>query len=351
VFSDIKSISVSKNDSIAEALKVIDKSSKQIALVIDDKQKLLGTITDGDIRRELLAGGSLCDSVEKIYFRSPVVCRIGDSRDKIYEMAFSGSLKQIPILDNTGIVVGLELFEDLLRSPKKQNKVVLMVGGLGTRLGDITKSTPKPMLKVGDRPILENIIYNFAKHGFTEIVLSVNYLSHIIENYFGDGSKFGVSIEYVHEKERMGTAGALSFMRGKFLEPFFVMNGDILTDTNFEHLYNYHFSSNALGTMCVKEYDFQVPYGVVSIDNGCIKSIEEKPVYKFFVSAGIYMLSPEALDFVPDNKFYDMPTLFEQMLRHNKNILPFPIREYWLDIGRLADFERANCEYKEVFGV
>lgn len=349
MFSDIKSISISKYDSIAEALRVIDKSSKQIALVIDDKQKLLGTITDGDIRRELLAGGSLSDSVEKIYFKKPVVCHIGDSRDAIYEVAFSRSLKQIPILDDSGMVVGLELFEDLLRRSKKQNKVVLMAGGLGARLGDMTKSAPKPMLKVGDRPILETIIYNFAKYGFTEIVLSVNYLSHIIENYFGDGSKFGVSIEYIHEKERMGTAGALSLMRGKFLEPFFVMNGDILTNTNFEHLCNHHHSCNALATMCVKEYDFQVPYGVVGIENGRISSVEEKPVYKFFVSAGIYMLSPEALDFVPDNQFYDMPTFFEKIISENKNVLSFPIKEYWIDIGITEEYKRANNEYYEVF--
>ncbi len=334
---------------LQDVLRIIDNSSKQIALVVGDTGKLLGTITDGDIRRGLLAGVSLADDIENIYFKMPTVCHVSDPKEKIYEIALSKSLKQIPIVDDNGVLVGLELFDDLLKNSKKANKVVLMVGGLGSRLGDITKSIPKPMLSVGGRPILEIIISNFAKHGFTDIVLSVNHLSHVIEDYFGNGENFGVSIKYVHEKERMGTAGALDLMRSLLSEPFFVMNGDILTNVNFENLLDYHISNDAVGTMCVREYDLQVPYGVVNIEDGRINSIDEKPVHKFFVSAGIYMFSPDVLSFIPQNSFYDMPTLFDAMIKAKKNILSFPIREYWLDIGRIADFERANMDYKEIF--
>ena len=166
---------------------------------------------------------------------------------------------------------------------------------------------------------------------------------------FGDGKEFGVNIEYVLENQRMGTAGALSLLKDKPNEPFFVMNGDLLTNVNFEHLHNYHIATNSMATMCVREYDFQVPYGVVNIKDSKIVSIEEKPIHKFFVSAGIYMLSSEVLNYIPKNEFFDMPTLFEKLISLNKNTVSFPIREYWLDIGRMEEYKKANDEYSEVF--
>jgi NDP-sugar pyrophosphorylase family protein len=226
-----------------------------------------------------------------------------------------------------------------------------MVGGLGTRLKPLTDSIPKPMLNVGNKPILETIVEKFAEFGFINIIMCANYKSHIIQDYFGDGSKFGVSIEYILEKKRMGTAGALSLLKEKPTEPFFVMNGDLLTNANFEHLHDYHVSNASAATMCVREYDFQVPYGVVNIANSKILSIEEKPLHKFFVSAGMYMLSPEALEYIPENEFFDMPALFEKLISKKKNILSFPLREYWLDIGRIEEFEKANNEYHGVFSV
>jgi NDP-sugar pyrophosphorylase family protein len=171
----------------------------------------------------------------------------------------------------------------------------------------------------------------------------------VIEEYFGDGSAFGVTINYIHEKERMGTAGALSLMKDFLHEPFFVMNGDLLTNVNFEHFHDFHLSQKAAGTMGVREYDFQVPYGVVNIEQGNIQSIVEKPVHKFFVSAGIYMLSPESLALVPEGEFFDMPSLFEKIICKNSAALSFPIHEYWLDIGRMNDYEKANNEYHKVF--
>jgi NDP-sugar pyrophosphorylase family protein len=224
-----------------------------------------------------------------------------------------------------------------------------MVGGLGTRLRPLTQDTPKPMLPVGGKPILQTIVEKFASYGFVNIVMCVNYKSEIIQNHFGDGSRFGVTIEYIFENERMGTAGALSLLSQRPEEPFFVMNGDLLTNVNFEHLLEFHEHHNAVATMCVREYDFQVPYGVVNIQEGKIITIEEKPVHKFFVSAGIYMLEPKSIEHIPSNTFYDMPTLFEKLIAMNENALSFPLREYWLDIGRMEEYEKANSEYHEVF--
>jgi NDP-sugar pyrophosphorylase family protein len=207
------------------------------------------------------------------------------------------------------------------------------------------------MLKVGDKPILHTIVERFASYGFIQIVLCVNYKAEMIRDYFGDGEKFGVQIEYVYEQERMGTAGALSLLTIRPGEPFFVMNGDLLTNVNFESLLDYHQLHQAEATMCVREYDFQVPYGVVNIEGHKVTAIVEKPVHKFFVSAGIYMLSSQTLEQIPKGEYYDMPTLFEKLIQQNQTTVSFPIHEYWLDIGRINEYEQANREYSGVFGV
>ncbi|SFV70613.1 D-glycero-D-manno-heptose 1-phosphate guanosyltransferase [hydrothermal vent metagenome] len=348
---DVKDIIVTETSIIIDVLKIIDKSSKQLAIVVDKNQKLLGTISDGDIRRAILNNISLNDTVKDIYFKTPTVANINYSRETIINICTSKRIHQIPIVDDNRNLIGLEILDELISKQSKPNKVVLMVGGLGTRLKPLTNSTPKPMLHVGGKPILETIISKFASYGFVNIVLCVNYKSEIIQDYFGDGSKFAVNIEYIFEKKRMGTAGALSLLREKPNEPFFVMNGDLLTNVNFEHLLNFHLENSAKATMCVREYEFQVPFGVVELENSKVKSIQEKPTHSFFVSAGIYMLSSSVLSYIPEDEFYDMPTLFEKMIELNQNLISFPIREYWLDIGRIEEFEKANNEYNEVFDV
>jgi len=346
---DINNIKLNINSTIKEALQIIDNGALQIALVVDENDTLLGTLTDGDIRRGLLKGLDLNSSVESIIFKIPTIAKISDAKEEILKIALSKKLHQIPIVDENRKVLGIQEIEELIKPKNKTNKVILMVGGLGTRLRPLTENTPKPMLKVGNKPILQTIVEKFAEYGYTDIVMCVNYKSHIIQDYFADGKEFGVNIEYIFEEQRMGTAGALSLLKEKPTEAFFVMNGDLLTNVNFEHLHNYHLSNNSLGTMCVREYDFQVPYGVVNISNSKITSIEEKPTHKFFVSAGIYMLSPEILEYIPQNQFYDMPTLFEKIISENKNAISFPLREYWLDIGRIEEYKKANEEYDEVF--
>lgn len=348
--TDYKNILASANISIKKALGLLDQAGLQILLIVDSENRLLGTITDGDIRRGLLKGLTLDESIESIVFRSPTVGRNNDSNQEIINKARAKKLHQIPILDESNRVVGLKRVDELLSPKAKPNKVILMVGGLGTRLHPLTKDTPKPMLKVGDKPILHTIVEQFASHGFVHIVMCVNYKADTIQAYFGSGEEFGVHIEYVVEQERMGTAGALSLLTSKPEHPFFVMNGDLLTNVNFESLLDYHLSYSATATMCVREYEFQVPYGVVNIEDNCITSIIEKPAHKFFVSAGIYMFNPESLSLIPSGQYFDMPSLFEALIKKNATTVSFPIHEYWLDIGRIKEYEQANREYREVFG-
>lgn len=346
----IDEIKISQNASIKEALSIIDKGAMKVAVVLSASNELIGVLSDGDIRRALLKGMSLDDSVSSIINKTPVTASINDTKERILELANEKKLHQIPIISN-GKLVGIQDIREFLAPQSKPNKVILMVGGLGTRLRPLTNDIPKPMLDVGNKPILHTIVENFAKYGYKDIIMCVNYKSEMIKEYFGDGSSFGVKIEYILEEKRMGTAGALSLLKERPKDDFFVMNGDLLTNVNFEYLHEYHKDSNALASICIRKYEMQVPYGVVNVRANKVTSIEEKPTQSFFVSAGIYMFSPIVLDFIPKNTFYDMPTLFDDLLKHNFPIHPFPIREYWLDIGRMDEYRRANDEYDGVFGI
>lgn len=346
----IDEIKINQNASIKQALKVIDKGAIKVAVVLSDDGLLLGMLSDGDIRRALLKGMSLDDSITSIINRDPVVANINDTKERILELANEKKLHQIPIISN-GKLIGIQDIREFLAPKNKPNKVILMVGGLGTRLRPLTNDVPKPMLDVGNKPILHTIVENFAKYGYTDIIMCVNYKSEIIKEYFGNGDKFGVKIEYVLESVRMGTAGALSLLQKRPKDDFFVMNGDLLTNVNFEYLHEYHKDSNACASICVRKYEMQVPYGVVNVRANKVTSIEEKPTQSFFVSAGIYMFSPIVLDFIPKGVFYDMPTLFSELLKQNFAVYPFFIREYWLDIGKMDEYRRANDEYEGVFGL
>ena len=346
----IDEIKINQNAIIKQALKVIDKGAIKVAVVLSDDGLLLGMLSDGDIRRALLKGMSLDDSITSIINKHPVVANINDTKERILELANEKKLHQIPIISN-GKLIGIQDIREFLAPKNKPNKVILMVGGLGTRLRPLTNDVPKPMLDVGNKPILHTIVENFAKYGYTDIIMCVNYKSEIIKEYFGNGDKFGVKIEYVLENQRMGTAGALSLLQKRPKDDFFVMNGDLLTNVNFEYLHEYHKDSNACASICVRKYEMQVPYGVVNVRANKVTSIEEKPTQSFFVSAGIYMFSPIVLDFIPKGVFYDMPTLFSELLKQGFAVYPFFIREYWLDIGKMDEYRRANDEYEGVFGL
>lgn len=341
---------VSPHTPILDTLEIIDKNARQIALVADESDKLLGTVTDGDIRRGLLKGRALQDPISIIMNPFPTVASPYDTRDNILALMKIKQINQIPIVDEEGRIVHVEVLNDLLRPTKKDNWVVLMAGGLGTRLYPLTHDCPKPLLKVGNKPLLETILQSFIDQGFHKFYISVKYKAEMIQEYFGDGSDWGITIQYLQEKDSLGTAGALSLLPEKPSEPFFVMNGDLLTKVNFEQLLDFHKTYQAKATMCVREYDHQIPYGVVKLDKQRLVSLEEKPTQRFFVNAGIYVLSPEIVERIPHNQYFDMPSLFDLLMEEDQHTIAFPIREYWLDIGRMADFERANVEFAEVFG-
>lgn len=346
---NIDEIKITKQSTIKDAMKIIDAGAVRFALVVDEQNHLLGTLTDGDVRRAILSGKSIDDCVDGVFKDNPTTVSVNATKEEIINICKTKQIYQVPVVDDHGKVVSVDLLDELLKPKAHLNRVVLMVGGLGTRLKPLTDNTPKPMLHVGGKPILQTIIEKFVGYGFTKITLCVNYKSEKIQEHFGDGREFGADIDYLFEDKRMGTAGALSLLGDMPTEPFFVMNGDLLTNVNFEHLLEFHVNNKAMATMCVREYDFQVPYGVVNIDDGQVKSIDEKPIHKFFVSAGIYMLNPQCISCIPDDEFYDMPTLFEHLIQSKENIISFPLREYWLDIGQMEEYEKANREYGDVF--
>lgn len=342
-------ICIASGVSIEDTMKIIEYGNVKIALVVNKDNQLLGTISDGDIRRGLLKGSSINDSINNIYNTNPVTVRAGSNKDVLKDLCSKCAINQIPILDQEDRIVDLFILDYVYKKREYKNQVVLMVGGLGTRLRPLTENIPKPMLKVGDRPILQTIVEGFVKSGFYNITMCLGYKSGVIQSFFEDGSMFGANIDYIVEEKRMGTAGALTLLQKKIDGPFFVMNGDLLTNVNYENMLDFHTSNRSKATMCVREYDIEVPYGVVKINQEKITSIEEKPVHSFFVNAGIYLLEPLCIDMIPNNKFYDMPLLFEDLILNNYHTVSFPLKEYWIDIGKRADFDKANSEYFGVF--
>jgi NDP-sugar pyrophosphorylase family protein len=249
------------------------------------------------------------------------------------------------IVNDEGILVNVEYYDEHLKIDRKENWVVIMAGGLGNRLRPLTEYTPKPLLNMGGKPIIESIIDKFINYGFRRFYLSVNYKADMIEDYFGDGSKLEVQISYMKEVQQMGTAGSLSLLPDIPNKPFITMNADLITDINFQDLVNYHLEHRASATMCVKEYDFTVPYGVVKVNDHKIEGLDEKPNQKFFVNAGIYLLEPDILELIPKNVSIDMPDLFKMIIDSNKTTAAFPIHEYWLDIGQMNDYQKANNDH------
>jgi len=340
---------VAPDTTLREALGSIDRAGCQMAIVVDADRRLLGTLSDGDARRALLKGLSLQDQVSAAMHLHPTVARSDESRQSILLTMRQRGLHQVPIVDGRGVVVGLEVIDDFLTAPARENWVVIMAGGLGTRLNELTRDTPKPMLPVGSRPLLETIVRGYAAQGFRQFHFAVNYKADQIERHFGDGSSLGVEINYLREEQRMGTAGALSLLAQHPSVPIIVTNADLLSKENFGHMVDQHVEQRADATMAVRDYEMQVPFGVVRIADGCIEAIDEKPVQRFTVSAGIYVLSPHVLELVPRGTFLDMPQLFEEVARRKMRARCHHINGYWLDIGRISDYERANLEFDEVF--
>lgn len=336
---------------IREAINTINDGGFEISLVVDDSKRLLGTITDGDIRRALLIGLGMDAPVKEIMNRDPVTAAPNTGKKILLEKMNAEIIRQIPLLDEKKHVVGLAHIRDLTKPiAARDNWVVLMAGGLGERLRPLTERTPKPLLSVGDKPLLQTILESFVEQNFRRFYISVNYKAQVIKDHFGDGENWNAEIRYLEEDERLGTAGALKLIPGKPDAPLIVMNGDLITKINFQDLLDFHIQQKSKATMCVREYDFQVPFGVVGIEGNRIKTIDEKPVHRFFVNAGIYVLDPELIGAIPKDTGFDMTDLFEKTIAAGGDTTVFPIHEYWLDVGRIDDLERANLEYESNFG-
>lgn len=344
-----KTILLSPDQTILDAIRIINNSDPLTALVVDKDRKLLGTVTDGDIRRGLLDRIPMDAPVSRVMHTRPITLNLGDSHWKAEAIFNKHDICRVfPVVDDRGRVVDLKERQSLI-GKTMGNPVFIMAGGLGTRLSPLTNDCPKPMLPVGDKPILEIILNNFIESGFSNFYISVNYKAEMIEEYFGDGSKKKISITYLKEKKRLGTAGSLSLLEPLPQEPVIVMNGDLLTKVNFKQLVEFHKDSNSPATLCVREHDLQVPFGVVQVDNCKLTALEEKPVTKLFVNAGIYVLNTKAINMIPKNEYYDMTDLFTALLKEKQKPAVFPVHEYWMDIGRISEYKKAEEIYPTLF--
>ena len=342
---DIQILQLTKSACLNEAIKVIEVGNVQIAFVVDEHKRLIGTVTDGDIRRALLRGESLDTPVKKIMFRDFCALPVNATEEEALALMRLKTLHQIPVIDEQGHLVRLFLIEELISPKTYPNSVVIMAGGEGKRLRPLTQDCPKPMLRVGGKPLLEIILERCIDAGFQHFYLSVNYLKEQIKDHFDDGAGWNVRIDYLEETQPLGTGGALSLLPQKPTEPLLVLNGDVLSRVDYGRLLRFHDEHQAAVTMCVREHTTQIPYGVVRMDDLHVLTLEEKPVLSHYVNAGIYLLEPVLLDLVPQDCFFDMPTLLEKAMEHQHRVRAFPIHEYWLDVGHPETLERAHGEW------
>lgn len=337
---------ITPDNTIVEAMLRIDAGALHIAIAVDKQRKLVGILTDGDIRRAILRGVALDTPVDAILNRTPLTCtREGGMAQVERILQQDPSVLRVPVVDADGHVEGVFLTEAASFASMADVPVVIMAGGLGERMRPHTETVPKPLLEVAGKPIMQRTIESLKAQGFRRFVVSLRYLGEKIVDHFGDGSRFGVQIDYVREMDRMGTAGALRMMKGILDRPFAVMNGDIVTKADLRNLVYYHRDTDAIATMCAQEFEFQVPYGVVVQENGQLMDLHEKPVLKHLINAGIYMFDPVALHVIPEEGYFDMTTFFELLQKNYRgNTQIFPLREYWRDIGNPMDLERVSRE-------
>jgi dTDP-glucose pyrophosphorylase len=332
-------------DSImAEAVKKLNTFQFKLVMVADSKNKLLGTISDGDIRRGLLSGYNLETSIDKIMNKSPIVVTGDTTKESVNELMIRFKIQQIPILNEDFEIIGLHLWHELVTPELHPNTIVIMAGGKGTRMYPYTNTCPKPLLRIAGKPILEHIINRAKIQGFTNFVFAINYLGQMIEDHFGDGNKFGVKIQYLRETSYLGTGGALSLLNPKPDSSFIVTNGDIISDINYAELLNFHQQNRAHATMAVREYQWQNPFGVVKTQGLDVIGFEEKPITRSHINAGVYVLEPAALSLLEKSLPCDMPTILIRLQENSKRVIAFPVHEEWIDIGQPIQFEHATAK-------
>lgn len=329
---------LSQGATVDEAVRLLDANGNGFLPVVDAENKLLGIITDGDLRKALIRHQWTLDGIINTH---PEVAGVSEPRVSIQQRLRSLKRRHMPVVDEQGRFVDVVVLDDFV-SKSNDYTVVIMAGGLGSRLGELTLHTPKPMLPVNGKPILLRIVETFQSFGFSSFLFCLNYKAEVIQQYFGDGSKFGVSIEHVVEEKRLGTAGALGLIKPDQLsKPFIVTNGDILTSLNYEDFFDFHLKTKATATLCVKQYSMQLPYAnVISDADGNLVALEEKPSIPFYVNAGIYAFQPTVLDFVAHNQYLDMPSLLVSLRQADCLVKTFRMDDYWVDIGQPQDYSR-----------
>jgi len=327
----------------------IQNGELRVAIITREDDRLVGVVTDGDIRRGILNGHELESLVTEVMSEDPVTVHWQEDRPSIVQTMQDHRIHQVPVVDAEGRVVGIETIDDVLSPAERPNPVVVMAGGLGTRLRPITDDCPKPLVEVGGVPILQTILERLSAQGFRDVYLSVNYKADMIEDHFGNGTDWDLEITYLREREPRGTAGALSLLGDPPDVPLLVMNGDLLTTLNFGRLIDFHRKQSVMATMCVRGRDVEIPYGVIETNGGKIADIEEKPTDRYFVNAGIYVLESDTLDYVPEETFYHMTDLFQRLVDEGGDVTAYPIQEYWRDVGKKEDLREAQEEFSEVF--
>jgi dTDP-glucose pyrophosphorylase len=347
---DISSLFIDLNSSIREAMVCIDSNVRGIALVVDEQRRLLGTITDGDIRNAMLRGSNLDAPIHQLLankangpYGKPITAAVDTDTASLLVLMQEHSVRQIPLVDEDHCVVALATRDELLPHEALDLQALVMAGGFGTRLMPLTEQVPKPMLPVGSRPLLELIVEQLRTAGIKQVNVATHYKGEVITNHFGNGQGFGVDISYVKEDQPLGTAGALSLL-GESNEPLLVINGDILTRVDFRALLNFHKEHDAELTVAVRQYDIHVPYGVIHTEGAFVRGISEKPVVSQLINAGIYLLNPSVRRLIPNGQPYDIPDLIERLLAEGRTVVCFPIREYWLDIGKADQYDQAKAD-------
>lgn len=325
---------------IEDAIRNLNQVAVQIVLVVTEHDELVGTVTDGDIRRGLLRGLTVASPLESIVFREPLVVPPDIRNEMVIQLMRANRIHQLPVVDDRRRVVGLHLWDEIVAPSDRPNVMVIMAGGLGKRLHPYTESCPKPLLPVAGKPMLEHIIERARVEGFRRFVLAVHHLGHMIEDYFGAGDRWQVEISYLKEESPLGTAGALSLMP-PLSEPCVVTNGDVLTDIRYGEMLDFHVRARADATMAVRIHEWQHPFGVVHTQGVAIVGFEEKPIHRSHVNAGVYALQPDALGQLVAGEHCDMPTLFERLRVQGRRTVVYPMHEPWLDIGRPSDYDQA----------
>ena len=333
---------VRSSGTLRDAMVALDRGAAEIALIVDDGEVLIGIMTDGDVRRALLAGASLEGALEPYVQRNYTRVAPDAGRAEVVDLMRARRFGQIPIVDETGRLVGLHVLHEVLGATQRPNWAVVMAGGKGTRLHPITETIPKPMIKVAGRPILERVVLHLVGFGIRRIFLSVNYLGHVIEEHFGDGSRFGCRIEYLCEDTPLGTGGALSQLPEPPADPLIVMNGDLVTEAEIGAMIDFHVRGGQIATIGVRRYTHTVPFGCLEVEGDRVVSFEEKPTLVRLVNAGIYVLDPALPGRVPKNQLFGLPTLLEDCLDRKEKLSAFEIHADWIDIGQRDQLKRAR---------